>query len=229
MQLKKRHQNKNPLWFYCVKYHIEIQIWKCPTHSNSGFVNNFHLMWSTLNILNMEGLMPSAMSFSLGNMLSHNNYTLICSSAFTFVSWRSECNGQHNRTGVNKLLIFFLCIRKSFWCISAENYGKKKSFFANHLHGWKLMFLTLVSGSIYGQYSYWVFYILPACFQNKPKSDFNKDSGPLNELYWSGIILFLIICASENLSNFSWHFGYLEIKVWALINYFNLGSESDFD
>lgn len=81
----------------------------------------------------------------------------------------------------------------------------------------------------YGWYSNGIFSILPACFQSNPKSDFNRDCCPVYKLHWSGIILFLIVCASENLSNFSWHSRCLEISAWVLINHFNLGFVSDFD
>lgn len=82
---------------------------------------------------------------------------------------------------------------------------------------------------VYGWYSKWIFSILPACFQSNPKSDFNRDCVPMYKLHWSGIILFLIVCVSENLSNFSWHSCCLEISARILINHFNLGFVYDSD
>lgn len=96
-----------------------------------------------------------------------------------------DVTGKAAESGVNKVLICFLSIR---------NDAEEK--FLVHLcrELWQIIYslptshtdvspLTLVSDSIYGLYSNWVFSILPACFQSNPKSDFNRDCGPLYELH----------------------------------------------
>lgn len=138
--------------------------------------------------------------------------------------------GKAAESSVNKVLICFLSIRndseeKFLMQLCRELWQIIYSF-----QPFTLMYLCWFWFQIvYGWYSNWVFSILPACFQSNPKSDYNRDCGPLYKLHWSGIILFLVICGSENLSNFSWSSGCLEISAWVLINHFNLGFVSNFD
>lgn len=167
----------------------------------------------------MEGLIPSrlcfVMSFSPGKCAITSELSIHLELHFyvCFMEGSEDIMGKAAEASVNKVLICFLSIR---------NDSEEKFLVQLCREFWQIIYslptihtvvslLTLVSDSIYGWYSNWVFSILPACFQSNPKSDFNRDCSPLYELHWSGIILFLIICASENLSNFSWYFDCLEI------------------